>query len=50
MAQFLLFEAASGYALFEVTAADELGQSADAVQASVTDFERFGKVGGWPCG
>ncbi|KAL6784866.1 NOP56 [Auxenochlorella protothecoides x Auxenochlorella symbiontica] len=44
MTQFLLFEAASGYALFEVTALDEIGTSVDAVQASVTDLSRFGKA------
>lgn len=44
MTQFLLFEAASGYALFEVTALDEIGTSVDAVQASVTDLARFGKA------
>ncbi len=32
MALFLLFESASGYALFEVTEADELGQTSDTVQ------------------
>ena len=32
MALFMLFESASGYALFEVTEADELGQTSDTVQ------------------
>ncbi|KAI7841800.1 hypothetical protein COHA_004524 [Chlorella ohadii] len=40
---FLLFEAASGYGLFEVTAADELAQGVDAVQQAVSNIERFGK-------
>lgn len=40
---YLLYESASGYALFEAGAADELGTAFDAVQASITDFERFGK-------
>lgn len=40
---FLLFEAASGYGLFEVTAADELAQGVDAVQQAVANIERFGK-------
>lgn len=43
-ALFLLYESASGYGLFEVTSLDEIGQSAEAVQASVTDLARFGKV------
>lgn len=41
---YLLYESASGYALFEAGAADELGTAFDAVQASITDFERFGKT------
>ncbi|KAL4451524.1 hypothetical protein ABPG75_007186 [Micractinium tetrahymenae] len=44
MTQFLLFESASGYGLFEVTASDELAQGSDAVQRSVENMERFGKV------
>ena len=43
MSQFLLHESASGYALFEVTASDELAQGVDAVQRSVESMERFGK-------
>ena len=34
MALFMLFESASGYALFEVTETDELGQTSDTVQVS----------------
>ena len=44
MTTFLLFESASGFALFEVGALDEIGATADAVQASVTDLTRFGKA------
>lgn len=42
--QFLLFESASGYGLFEVTASDELSQGSEAVQRSVADLQRFGKA------
>ena len=41
---FILFEAASGYSLFEVTALDELQAQADAVQQAVSDMNRFGRV------
>ncbi len=34
MALFMLFESASGFALFEVTETDELGQTSDTVQVS----------------
>ena len=34
MALFLLFESASGFALFEATEVDELGTTADSVQVS----------------
>lgn len=44
MALYLLFEAASGYALFESLSLDEIGGSVDAVQKSVLEMERFGKV------
>ncbi|KAK9811660.1 hypothetical protein WJX72_007898 [[Myrmecia] bisecta] len=43
-ALYALFESASGYALFEVLEADELGQSVDAVQQAVVDMARFGKI------
>ncbi|PSC74827.1 Nucleolar 56 [Micractinium conductrix] len=43
MSTFLLFESASGFGLFEVTASDELAQGSDAVQRSVESMERFGK-------
>ena len=43
-ALYLLFEAASGYSLFEVIGLDELQQQADAVQQAVSDMNRFGRV------
>ncbi|CAN5969519.1 unnamed protein product [Sphagnum jensenii] len=43
-ALYLLYESASGYSLFEAYGLDEIGQSADAVQESVLDLNRFGKV------
>ena len=42
-ALYLLFEAASGYSLFEVIGLDELQQQADAVQQAVSDMNRFGR-------
>ena len=44
MALFLLFESASGYALLEVTAQDEIAAGTEAVQAAAADLARFGKV------
>ncbi|KAG0554392.1 hypothetical protein KC19_12G088000 [Ceratodon purpureus] len=44
MTLYLLYESASGYALFETTGLDEIGQNAEAIQESVTDLTRFGKV------
>ena len=45
MATHLLYEAASGFALFENKGGlDEVGGGSKEVQASVADFERFGKV------
>lgn len=43
-ALFLLFETASGYALFEVSSADEVAQSTSEVRKSVSQFDRFSKV------
>jgi nucleolar protein 56 len=43
-ALYLLFEFASGYGLFEAHGLDEIGQSIEAVQNSVIDLNRFGKV------
>ena len=39
MATFLLFESASGYALFEGLDMDEIGQTAEAVQETITCVE-----------
>ncbi|KAL1333765.1 hypothetical protein HN51_062614 [Arachis hypogaea] len=44
MALFLLYESASGYALFEAHGLDEIGQNTEAVRSSVSDLNRFGKV------
>lgn len=44
MALYLLFESASGYALFLAYGLDEIGQNTDAVRKSVLDLARFGKV------
>ncbi|KAJ1380460.1 hypothetical protein SESBI_45993 [Sesbania bispinosa] len=44
MALFILYESASGYALFEAHGLDEIGQNTEAVRNSVSDLNRFGKV------
>nr|CAB3458876.1 unnamed protein product [Digitaria exilis] len=44
MALYLLFESASGYAIFHAYGIDEIGQSVDAVRASVLDLQRFGEA------
>ncbi|CAN8265919.1 unnamed protein product [Cochlearia groenlandica] len=44
MALYLLYESSSGYGLFEVHGLDEIGQNTEAVQASVSDLSRFGRV------
>lgn len=44
MALYLLFESASGYALFHAYGIDEIGQSVEAVRSSVLDLDRFGKA------
>ncbi|KAL8097881.1 nucleolar protein 56-like [Apium graveolens] len=44
MSLYLLYEFASGYALFNCHGLDEIGQNTDAVRNSVTDLSRFGKV------
>ncbi|KAI3970296.1 hypothetical protein MKX01_023943 [Papaver californicum] len=44
MALHLLFESASGFALFNAHGIDEIGQNTEAVRNSVTDLNRFGKV------
>ncbi|KAK9821924.1 hypothetical protein WJX81_000765 [Elliptochloris bilobata] len=43
-ALYVLHETAAGYVLFDVHGIDELGQGGDAVQQSMTDLARFGKV------
>ncbi|KAI3956717.1 hypothetical protein MKW92_020421 [Papaver armeniacum] len=40
----ILFESASGFALFDAHGIDEIGQNTEAVSNSVTDLNRFGKV------
>ncbi|RZC60638.1 hypothetical protein C5167_022390 [Papaver somniferum] len=40
----VLFESASGFALFDAHGIDEIGQNTEAVSNSVTDLNRFGKV------
>ncbi|CAK9141085.1 unnamed protein product [Ilex paraguariensis] len=44
MALYLLYESASGYALFLAHSLDEIGQNTEAVRNSVSDLNRFGKV------
>ncbi|XP_043725496.1 nucleolar protein 56-like [Telopea speciosissima] len=44
MALYLLYESASGYALFLSHGIDEIGQNTEAVRSSVLDLNRFGKV------
>ncbi|XP_047311627.1 nucleolar protein 56-like [Impatiens glandulifera] len=44
MALYLLYESASGYALFQAQGLDEIGQNTEAVRKSVDDINRFGKV------
>jgi nucleolar protein 56 len=44
MALYVLYESASGYALFSADGIDEIGQNTEAVRSSVDDLNRFGKV------
>lgn len=44
MALYLLYESASGYALFNAHGIDEIGQNTEEVRNSVSDLNRFGKV------
>ncbi|CAM8977780.1 unnamed protein product [Rhodiola kirilowii] len=44
MSLYLLYESASGYALFNAHGLDEIGQNTEAVRSSVLDLNRFGKV------
>jgi nucleolar protein 56 len=41
---YLLHESATGYTLFEASGLDAIGTSTDAVQQSVLDLGRFGKI------
>ena len=43
-ANFVLYESASGYALFEVVQHDDIAALTEEVQASVTDLQRFGRT------
>ena len=43
-ALYVLHETAAGYTLFDVHGIDELGAGSDAMQASMSDLARFGKV------
>lgn len=44
MATFVLYETASGFALFEVKEMDEISLTTDKLQESVSDMARFGKI------
>uniref|UniRef100_A0A0D3AWJ5 Nucleolar protein 58/56 N-terminal domain-containing protein n=1 Tax=Brassica oleracea var. oleracea TaxID=109376 RepID=A0A0D3AWJ5_BRAOL len=44
MAMYALYESSSGYALFDVHGIHEIGQNVEAVESSVSDFTRFGRV------
>ncbi|KAK4256963.1 hypothetical protein QN277_006616 [Acacia crassicarpa] len=44
MALYILYESASGFALFHAHGLDEIGQNTEAVRNSVTDLNRFGKA------
>ncbi|KAJ1697148.1 hypothetical protein LUZ63_005660 [Rhynchospora breviuscula] len=44
MALYLLFESASGYALFHAYGMDEIAQDTQAVRDSIVDLNRFGQV------
>ena len=44
MSLFILFESASGYALFEQTESDEIGELLEEMQNAMADLSRFSKV------
>eukprot|EP01137_Pigoraptor_chileana_P005743 Opistho-2@49202 len=44
MVLYILYESASGYALFEATETEEIGLELASVQASISDLAKFGKV------
>ena len=43
-ANYVLFESASGYGLFEIVEAEEIGNLTKQGQATITDLNRFGKI------
>lgn len=44
MVSHLLFETASGYAIFEAKLHEDIGSKSQAVQDSITDLAKFGKM------
>lgn len=44
MASHILFESASGYAIFEVKQFEEIGAKTKTVQDSIHDLSKFGKM------
>jgi nucleolar protein 56 len=44
MATHILFESASGYAIFEVKQHEEIGAKTKTVQDSIADISKFGKM------
>ena len=44
MANYIMFESASGYGLFEIKESEEIASIDDEVQASVLDMTRFSKL------
>lgn len=44
MVKYLLFETASGYALFEISQSEEIGLQIEQVQQSIEDLTKFGKM------
>ena len=44
MVSHLLFESASGYAIFEAKFIEDIGSKSDAVQKSIQDLAKFGKM------
>lgn len=44
MATHVLFESASGYAVFQVKQIEDIGRQTVAVQSSIADLGKFGKI------
>jgi len=44
MASHLLFESSSGYAIFEVKLAEDIGSKSKEIQESIKDLGKFGKM------